>query len=95
MSLRTGAPTFGMPEPVISNMVIGQLARRLDTLFAGADGVGLQDLFSGPGKSADWQDLSHLVGRVLGLPSGNGRSFARGAPPLDRLEYFSRGRHRN
>jgi trimethylamine--corrinoid protein Co-methyltransferase len=29
MSLRTGAPTFGMPEPVISNMVIGQLARRL------------------------------------------------------------------
>ena len=29
MSLRTGAPTFGMPEPVMSNMVIGQLARRL------------------------------------------------------------------
>jgi trimethylamine--corrinoid protein Co-methyltransferase len=29
MSLRTGAPTFGMPEPVISNLVIGQLARRL------------------------------------------------------------------
>jgi len=29
MSLRTGAPTFGMPEPVISNLIIGQLARRL------------------------------------------------------------------
>ena len=29
MSLRNGAPTFGMPEPVMSNMVIGQLARRL------------------------------------------------------------------
>ncbi len=29
MSLRSGAPTFGMPEPVISNLVIGQLARRL------------------------------------------------------------------
>jgi trimethylamine--corrinoid protein Co-methyltransferase len=29
MSLRTGAPTFGMPEPVMSNLVIGQLARRL------------------------------------------------------------------
>ncbi len=29
MSLRSGAPTFGTPEPVLSNMVIGQLARRL------------------------------------------------------------------
>jgi trimethylamine--corrinoid protein Co-methyltransferase len=29
MSLKTGAPTFGMPEPVMSNYVIGQLARRL------------------------------------------------------------------
>ncbi|MEM7267677.1 MAG: trimethylamine methyltransferase family protein [Pseudomonadota bacterium] len=29
MSLKSGAPTFGMPEPVQSNYVIGQLARRL------------------------------------------------------------------
>ena len=29
MSLKTGAPTFGMPEPVSSNYIIGQLARRL------------------------------------------------------------------
>ncbi len=29
MSLRSGAPTFGMPEPVLSNYVVGQLARRL------------------------------------------------------------------
>ena len=29
MSLKSGAPTFGMPEPIISNYVIGQLARRL------------------------------------------------------------------
>ena len=28
MSLKSGAPTFGMPEPVLSNYVIGQLARR-------------------------------------------------------------------
>jgi trimethylamine--corrinoid protein Co-methyltransferase len=27
--LRSGAPTFGMPEPLMSNFVIGQLARRL------------------------------------------------------------------
>lgn len=29
MNLRSGAPTFGMPEPTMSNLVIGQLARRL------------------------------------------------------------------
>ncbi len=29
ISLRTGAPTFGMPEPVMSHLVVGQLARRL------------------------------------------------------------------
>lgn len=29
MSLKTGAPTFGMPEPVLSNYVVGQLTRRL------------------------------------------------------------------
>ena len=28
MSLKSGAPTFGMPEPVVSNYVIGQMARR-------------------------------------------------------------------
>lgn len=30
MNLRSGAPTFGMPEPVMSNLAIGQLARRLN-----------------------------------------------------------------
>lgn len=29
MSLKSGAPTFGMPEPTMSNYAIGQLARRL------------------------------------------------------------------
>ena len=29
MSLKSGAPTFGMPEPVLSNYIIGQMARRL------------------------------------------------------------------
>ena len=30
VNLRSGAPTFGMPEPVMSNYIIGQLARRLE-----------------------------------------------------------------
>jgi trimethylamine--corrinoid protein Co-methyltransferase len=29
MSLKSGAPTFGMPEPVMSNYIVGQLSRRL------------------------------------------------------------------
>src|SRR5262249_56890821 len=29
MSLRTGAPTFGTPEPALGSLVIGQLTRRL------------------------------------------------------------------
>ena len=29
MSLKSGAPTFGMPEPILSNYAVGQLARRL------------------------------------------------------------------
>lgn len=29
MALKSGAPTFGMPEPVLSNYVIGQMARRV------------------------------------------------------------------
>ncbi|MEM7565519.1 MAG: trimethylamine methyltransferase family protein, partial [Pseudomonadota bacterium] len=29
MSLKSGAPTFGMPEPVMSNYVIGQMSRRI------------------------------------------------------------------
>ena len=30
MNMRSGAPTFGMPEPLMSNLAIGQLARRLN-----------------------------------------------------------------
>lgn len=30
MSLRSGSPTFGTPEPAIGSMVVGQLARRLE-----------------------------------------------------------------
>ena len=39
MSLKSGAPTFGMPEPVISNFVIGQLA--LLVLVGGLSGANL------------------------------------------------------
>ena len=37
MSLKSGAPTFGMPEPVASNYIIGQLAARLGVPLRAAD----------------------------------------------------------
>jgi trimethylamine--corrinoid protein Co-methyltransferase len=35
MSLRSGAPTFGMPEPALGYLVVGQLARRLGVPLRG------------------------------------------------------------
>jgi len=42
MSLKSGAPTFGMPEPVMSNYIVGQLARRLNLPSARVIGLGTQ-----------------------------------------------------
>ncbi len=72
-----------------------QLARRLDTLFAGNEAFGLAALLSPEGKSQDWQDLGSLVSRTLGLPAGGGGNATPTATAsLDRLDYFARGGHR-
>ena len=70
-----------------------QLARRLDSLFAGSDALGLGSLLSGDDKSHDWQDLSFVVGRALGLPSRGGGEGGSDAS-LERLDYFANGGHR-
>ncbi len=36
MSLRSGAPTFGTPEPAVGSLVVGQLARRLGLPLRGS-----------------------------------------------------------
>jgi hypothetical protein len=72
-----------------------QLARRLDSLFAGSDAIGLGALLSGDGKSQDWQDLGSVVSRTLGLPSGGGSlDSERRSASLERLDYFASGAHR-
>jgi hypothetical protein len=71
-----------------------QLAQRLDSLFAGSDGLGLGALFSGTDKSQDWQDLGQVVARTLGLPSGGVDTSSRTTVSMDRLDYFARGGHR-
>jgi len=71
-----------------------QLARRLDTLFAGDDGLGLSALLAGEGKSEDWGDLGTVVGRALGLPASGGSVIAGSGASLDQIQHFARGGHR-
>jgi hypothetical protein len=70
-----------------------QLSRRLDSLFAGGDALGLGSLLSGEGKTQDWGDLGLVVSRALGLPDGGGGAPG-GGDQLERLDYFANGDHR-
>ncbi len=63
MSLRTGAPTFGMPEPAISNLVIGQLARRLGVPLHGAGSLTASKL---PDAQAAYESTNSMQSTVLG-----------------------------
>ena len=66
----------------------GDIAR----LFQGHGSLG--DLMAAGGDSADWQDLSHVVNRVMGLPGRSGLgSLARG--DMEELDYFASGSHRD
>ncbi len=63
MSLRTGAPTFGMPEPVISNLVIGQLARRLGVPLRCGGSLTASKL---PDAQAAFESADSMLSTVLG-----------------------------
>ena len=63
MSLRTGAPTFGMPEPVMSNMVIGQLARRLGVPLRCGGSLTASKL---PDAQAAYESADSMLSTALG-----------------------------
>ena len=63
MSLRTGAPTFGMPEPVMSNLVIGQLARRLGVPFRCGGSLTASKL---PDAQAAFESADSMFSTALG-----------------------------
>lgn len=63
MSLRTGAPTFGMPEPVISNLVIGQLARRLGVPLRCGGSLTASKL---PDAQAAYESADSMLSTALG-----------------------------
>lgn len=71
-----------------------QLARRLDTLFAGGDELGLAAVLGGSG-SEGWSDLSRLVGRTLGLPEDGGGGTPSDRGSMESLDFFAQGDHRN
>jgi len=63
MSLKSGAPTFGMPEPVISNLVIGQLARRLGVPLRCGGALTASKL---PDAQAAYESADSMLSTVLG-----------------------------
>jgi hypothetical protein len=78
-------------QHLLDVLIERQLAQRLGRMFAGGEGLG--DLMAAGGDSADWQDLSHVVNRVMGLPGRSGLgSLARG--DMEELDYFASGSHR-
>ena len=63
MSLKSGAPTFGMPEPVMSNYVIGQLARRLGVPLRAGGSLTASKL---PDAQAAAESADSMLSTVLG-----------------------------
>lgn len=63
MSLKSGAPTFGMPEPVMSNFVIGQLARRLGVPLRSGGSLTASKL---PDAQAAAESADSMMSTVLG-----------------------------
>ncbi len=63
MSLKSGAPTFGMPEPVMSNFVVGQLARRLNIPFRCGGSLTASKL---PDAQAAAESADSMFSTILG-----------------------------
>ncbi len=63
MSLKSGAPTFGMPEPVMSNFAIGQLARRLGVPLRSGGSLTASKL---PDAQAAYESADSMLSTALG-----------------------------
>ena len=93
MSLKSGAPTFGTPEPVLSNYVIGQLARRLGVPLRCGGALTASKL---PDAQAAYESADSMHSTLLGganfvlhaagwLESGLVTSFEKLVLDADRL----------
>src|SRR5690606_602817 len=63
MSLKTGSPTFGMPEPAIGSLAMGQLARRINLPLRCAGNFSTSKL---PDGQAMWQSMMSMMSAIQG-----------------------------
>jgi trimethylamine---corrinoid protein Co-methyltransferase len=63
MSLKTGSPTFGTPEPAIGSLAMGQLARRLNMPLRCAGNFSTSKL---PDGQSMWQSMMSMMSAVQG-----------------------------
>ena len=83
MSLKSGAPTFGMPEPVMSNFIIAQLARRLGVPLRCGGALTASKVADAQAayESADSMLSTVLGGAFMRVPSTS-------APAARQIPYF-------
>ncbi|MGO1120398.1 trimethylamine methyltransferase family protein [Rhodovibrionaceae bacterium A322] len=97
MSLKSGAPTFGMPEPVLSNYAIGQLARRLGVPLRCGGSLTASKL---PDAQAAYESADSMHSTVLGganfilhaagwMEGGLATSFEKLVMDADRLGAYA------
>lgn len=63
MSLRSGSPTFGTPEPAIGSLAMGQLARRLKLPLRCAGNFSTSKL---PDGQSMWQSMMSMMSAIQG-----------------------------
>ncbi len=86
MSLRTGSPTFGTPEPAIGSLVMGQLARRLNLPLRCAGNFSTS-------KLPDGQAMQQSMMSMLSAVQGGANYVLHSAGFLDGLLSMSYEKH--
>jgi len=78
MSLRTGSPTFGTPEPALGSLVMGQLARRLNLPLRCAGNFSTS-------KAPDGQAMQQAMMSMMSAIQGGANYILHAAGFLDGL----------
>ncbi len=86
MSLRTGSPTFGTPEPAIGSLAMGQLARRLNLPLRCAGNFSTS-------KLPDGQAMQQSMMSMLSAVQGGANYVLHSAGFLDGLLSMSYEKH--
>ena len=102
MSLRTGSPTFGTPEPALGSLVMGQLARRLQLPLRCAGNFSTSKLPDGQAMQQSMMSMMsaiqgganfvlHSAGFLDGLLSMSYEKFVMDCDMAGALHAYARG----